>query len=152
MHHNIRNIFLTSLSWLILSGCHPGVQENDFRDACWIGAPDPQFSHDSLLFEENPAPLLRKEFLAGDEIKSAILYITAAGYYSAFLNGERIGINQLDPAWTDYSKRIYYTSYDITTEVRKAHVINHQPPGQSIWPLGTAFTILFHYACGDGAT
>ena len=43
------------------------------------------------------------------------LYITAAGYYKASLNGKQVGKNALDPAWTDYSKRIYYTSYDVTS-------------------------------------
>ena len=60
-----------------------------------------------------------KEFPAGEGLKSAILYITAAGYYSASINGEKIGINYVDPAWTNYSKRVYYSEYDITGNVNK---------------------------------
>jgi alpha-L-rhamnosidase len=119
LSHIFRNTSLPALLWLVLSGCNPGMPQNDFGDARWIGVPEHQFSNDSLLFGKNPAPLLRKEFSAADEIISATLYITAAGYYNAFLNGEKIGKNYLDPAWTDYSKRIYYTSYDVTPRIRR---------------------------------
>jgi alpha-L-rhamnosidase len=47
------------------------------------------------------------------------LFITAAGYYKASINGVRIGKNVLDPAWTDYGKRIYFTEYDITSQMEE---------------------------------
>jgi alpha-L-rhamnosidase len=43
------------------------------------------------------------------------LFITAAGYYKATINGAPVGNSVLDPAWTTYSKRIYYTEYDVTS-------------------------------------
>jgi len=70
---------------------------------------------DSLFYLDRPAPLFRKEFETGKKIKFARLSITAAGYYKATLNGREIGKNELDPAWTDYSKRIYYTEYEVTS-------------------------------------
>jgi len=69
---------------------------------------------DSLFYLDNPAPLFRKEFKAYKDIESAKLYIAAAGYYKASINGEPVGKNVLDPAWTDYSKRIYYSEYDVS--------------------------------------
>ncbi|MEO0339686.1 MAG: family 78 glycoside hydrolase catalytic domain, partial [Bacteroidota bacterium] len=42
------------------------------------------------------------------------LLITAAGYYRASINGQVVGNNVLDPAWTDFSKRIYYSEYEVT--------------------------------------
>lgn len=74
---------------------------------------------DSLMYGDHPAPLLRKEFSVQGELRSATLYITAAGYYRAFINGEDIGANYLDPAWTNYGKRIYYAEYDISAQVRQ---------------------------------
>ena len=74
---------------------------------------------DSLFYLENPAPIFRREFEAKDAIAEAKLYITSAGYYKGTINGEAIGKNVLDPAWTDYSKRTYYTEYDITQQLKK---------------------------------
>lgn len=74
---------------------------------------------DSLFYLNRPSPHFRKEFKTESPIKNATLSITAAGYYSAFLNGNRIGENVLDPAWTDFSKRIYYTEYDVSALIEK---------------------------------
>ena len=71
--------------------------------------------NDSLFYLEHPAPLFRKEFKTTNKIESAKLYITAAGYYRASINGKTVGKNVLDPAWTDFGKRIYYSDYDVTS-------------------------------------
>ena len=65
--------------------------------------------YDSLFYLEEQAPLFRKTFKVDKEIKNATLLITSAGYYVAFINNNRVGKNVLDPAWTDYSKKIYYS-------------------------------------------
>ncbi len=69
---------------------------------------------DSLFYLNRPGPLFRKEFHATKAVDHARLIITAAGYYQATINGKSIGENVLDPAWTDYSKRVYFTEYDVT--------------------------------------
>jgi len=81
----------------------------------WIRDGRPLPHSDSLFYLDRPAPLFRKPFRTETAIKSARLLITAAGYYNAYLNGKQIGNNVLDPAWTDFSKRIYYTEYDVTS-------------------------------------
>ena len=93
----------------------------NLQGAAWIGDPQMMPVVDSLFYEEHPAPLFRKEFSIKQKIKRVILYITAAGYYQASLNGEKIGNNYLDPAWTNYSKRIYYSEYDITSNIRQGN-------------------------------
>ncbi len=65
--------------------------------------------------EFEPAPLFRKNMKVGSKkILSARVYVTAVGYYEMFVNGKRIGKNYLDPGYTDFSKRILYSAYDIT--------------------------------------
>ncbi|MFT7032734.1 MAG: alpha-L-rhamnosidase [Cyclobacteriaceae bacterium] len=83
--------------------------------AIWITDGRELPTSDSLFYLENPSPLFRKEFTSNGDIESANLLITAAGYYRASINGEIVGKNVLDPAWTDYSKRIYYSEYDVTS-------------------------------------
>lgn len=86
--------------------------------ALWIGDGKNQPLEDSLFYVDDPAPIFRKEFTLDNGIKMAKLFITAAGYYKAGINGSRVGSNMLDPAWTDFGKRIYFSEYDITDLIR----------------------------------
>ncbi|HBL76649.1 MAG: hypothetical protein A2W90_23935 [Bacteroidetes bacterium GWF2_42_66] len=86
----------------------------------WISNCSPVLVNDSSMYGNHPAPLFRKEFvIETTKIRKATLSITAAGYYTATLNGERVGDIYLDPAWTNFSKRIYYTEYDLTSNLKK---------------------------------
>ncbi|MDD4189843.1 MAG: family 78 glycoside hydrolase catalytic domain [Mangrovibacterium sp.] len=80
----------------------------------WIG--DGKFfpENDSVFYQDDPAPFFRKEFILTEKLQSARLLITAAGYYRASINGTRVGNNLLDPAWSDFGKRVYYSEYDIS--------------------------------------
>jgi alpha-L-rhamnosidase len=92
--------------------------DDDLSGAAWISSPKALPSIDSLLYEVQPSPLFRKVFTTKKEIKAATLYITAAGYYQASINGQRVGINYLDPAWTNFKKRVYYSEYDLTDAIK----------------------------------
>ncbi len=85
----------------------------------WIeeGKPTPQRDED--FYADDPAPLFRKAFSLPQGVKRARLYITGLGYYEAFLNGRRVGNHVLDPGWTNYRKRVYYSTYDVTGLLRK---------------------------------
>jgi len=98
------------------SAAYPG--NCDFGQAVWIGETNSLPIVDSLFYEPHPTPLFRKEFFVGKKVKSATLCVTAAGYYRASMNGQRIGKNFLDPVWTNYSKRIYYSEYDVTSDIQ----------------------------------
>ena len=105
---------------LFISGCNSEGNSPDLNNlkanenTHWIGNNKPLPENDSLFYLDDPAPLFRKEIDVSGQLESATLLITAAGYYRATINGQRIGQNRLDPAWTDFSKRIYYSEYDIT--------------------------------------
>jgi len=116
---------LISLCCIVLYACS---QRPEFQDpggfpenspAQWLTDGRTLPDTDSLFYTDRPAPLFRKDFQAGQKIAFPQLSITAAGYYKASLNGADIGKNELDPAWTDYSKRIYYTDYDVTSFIEK---------------------------------
>ncbi len=113
--------FVAFIMILVLMSCSKNsevIEDNIFfvnKEASWIqdGRPLPQT--DSLFYLDHPAPLFRKQFNISDEIEKARLFITAAGYYLAKLNGTPIGDHTLDPAWTDYTKRIYYAEHDVSS-------------------------------------
>jgi alpha-L-rhamnosidase len=65
-----------------------------------------------------PVAHFRREFTASGVVSSARLYSTAHGIYTAHVNGQRIGTDQLAPGWTDYRERLQYQSYDVTEALR----------------------------------
>ena len=89
-----------------------------------------------LTFPGMDAVLTRTVFPA-ENIKSATLYITALGYFEAFVNGNRVSDEHFIPAMTDYEKRdlsgihmpiydtlshrIYYHTYDVTSSLTKGN-------------------------------
>lgn len=75
---------------------------------------------------DSALPVFRKSFSPDklDDIKFARLHISAPGYYEAYLNGDKIGENVLDPGQTNYEDYAYYTSYDIAPDdLRKRNVL-----------------------------
>jgi alpha-L-rhamnosidase len=63
-------------------------------------------------------PLLRKEFQVSGEVRRATLYGSAQGVYRMYINGKPVGRDYFTPDWTDYRKRIYYNTYDVTDMIR----------------------------------
>lgn len=74
---------------------------------------------DEDFYKDDPMPVFRKQILVKKAIRSARLYIAGAGYFEAYLNGEKIGTDQLAPAWTNFDKRVLYRTYDITNQLRR---------------------------------
>ena len=66
-----------------------------------------------------PARQYRKEFSAAKPIRRATIYATALGIYELYVNGRRVGDAVFAPGWTDYHKRAYYNTYDVTDLVRQ---------------------------------
>ena len=63
---------------------------------------------------DEPALLLRREFVVDRPIVRARLYATAHGVYEAELNGDIVGDQVLAPGWTAYEHRLRYQTYDVT--------------------------------------
>ena len=97
----------------------PIDDSHDLAHARWISVQKEIPLIDSLLYNDDPSPIFRKEFTVKNDIRSATLFISAAGYYRATLNEKRIGKNYLDPAWTNFEKRVYYSEYDLTAEIQE---------------------------------
>ncbi|WP_147676357.1 alpha-L-rhamnosidase [Algibacter pacificus] len=64
---------------------------------------------------EDPLPIFRKTFKTdpSNQVAFARLYISAPGFYEAYINGNKIGDNVLDPAQTNYDDYVFYSTYDI---------------------------------------
>ena len=73
--------------------------------------------YDSLYLP--PARYLRKSFTPSKKVKKATAYTTALGLYELRLNGNKVGDDYFAPGWTDYNKRLYYQTYDITESIKQ---------------------------------
>ena len=99
----------------------PGFDDTAWQAALAIGPagtppwPVPKFPKPLFL---PPPPQLRAAFMAGEGITRATLYATAFGLYEATLNGQRAGDFVFAPGFTDYNKRVYYQTYDVTDLVK----------------------------------
>lgn len=69
--------------------------------------------------EHKPSPLFRKSFVSKSNIKKARLYVSGLGYYEMFINGKKAGNSVLAPGYTDYRKRVLYSTLDVTTLLTK---------------------------------
>jgi len=70
-------------------------------------------------YHNRPATLLRREFDAGKAVRQATLHATAQGCYELYLNGARVGDQQLAPGWTIYDKRVLVQTYDVSRLLRR---------------------------------
>ncbi len=61
------------------------------------------------------ASFLRKSFNLAAVTSDATLRISALGLYRAFINGKRVGHDQLTPGWTVYDQRLSYQTYDVAS-------------------------------------
>lgn len=110
---------VTDADWKSFDAAVDGWQAPDFDDSSWPAAlvataygNAPWYS---FVSAETPAePLLRKDFATDRAIRSARVYVVGLGYYKLFLNGERVGDHELDPAFTVYDKTALYATYDVT--------------------------------------
>ena len=69
--------------------------------------------------EEAPAVYMRREFTHRKTVKRATAYICGLGYHELYLNGQRVSDALLNPAYTDYQKRVLYNTYNVTSLVRQ---------------------------------
>lgn len=64
-------------------------------------------------WRETEAPMFAKAFEVKGRVRRATLHVTGVGFYEARMDGEKIGDKVLDPAPTDYTKRVLYSTYEL---------------------------------------
>lgn len=95
------------------------LQPSDWQ-AKWIGLNgfNKNDQPDSTLTRLS-ARYLRREFSAGKKIATATAYISGMGLYELYLNGEKVGIDVLSPTVSEYNKKIFYNTYNITKQLQQ---------------------------------
>ncbi|MEY4424657.1 MAG: hypothetical protein RJB56_284, partial [Actinomycetota bacterium] len=83
--------------------------------ASWISPVEPSIAPKG----ERPAYWLRGEFQLAWKPVSAVLRVSAQGIYQGFINGSRVGDQELTPGSTQYRQRIQVQSYDVTSQLNQ---------------------------------
>ncbi len=90
------------------------LHESDWK-AKWIGLDKPVGSDDpGAVHKVLSARMLRHQFSVAKEVKSATAFISGLGLFEFYLNGEKIGDQVLAPGLTEYNKRAFYMTFDVT--------------------------------------
>nr|WP_298894700.1 alpha-L-rhamnosidase [uncultured Altererythrobacter sp.] len=135
-----------SAAW-VTSPIFPAAEETAGM-ARWLEATaaDPQFKNEVTIADTKrrlrdvrPATYFRQSFTITKPIRSALLYSTSAGYSEFFLNGEKIGDRILNPAQTDFDKRIYYDIDDLTDRLDQGEQVLGIHLGNGFYSERTAF-------------
>ena len=67
------------------------LEPADWRTA-WIMRPRSEPLNEQAMFDNDPAPLFRKEFVLEKKVARARIHVSGLGYYELYLNGGRVGI------------------------------------------------------------
>ena len=86
-----------------------GIMDPSDWKARWIGA---------RIGEKTLSPAFERRFAVRDGLTRAVLHVTGLGFYEATLNGEKVGRKVLDPAPTDYEKRVLYSTFEVGEMLR----------------------------------
>ncbi len=96
-----------------------GIKQFD-PEAQWIGADD---ADRIIIGKDNsrdlPARYLRRHFSVSAKVRRAVLYISGMGYTSTYINGKPVTQDIFGTLQTDYTRTVYYNTYDVTSLVRR---------------------------------
>lgn len=65
------------------------------------------------------SPMLRRTFTIQRPIRDAKVYVSGLGLYELRLNGEKVGQDVLATPRTDFHKRVFYQTYDVTQALQQ---------------------------------
>ena len=115
----------TDDSWKSATNAPDGWCASAFDDSSWVAAKSLGDygtqtwgvinSEDRLL----AARYLRREFAVGKKVKRATAYICGLGLSELYLNGHKVGHDVLSPALSQYDRRAFYLTYDVTDQLQK---------------------------------
>ncbi|HEY5911288.1 MAG TPA: family 78 glycoside hydrolase catalytic domain, partial [Verrucomicrobiae bacterium] len=119
-------VVATDQKWQTSAEELAGWEKVDYDESVWLSArnlgpvgmePWGQISgpEDRRL----PARWLRKEFSAVGKVRRAMVYYSGLGLSELYLNGRKVGDEVLSPGLTEYPKRVFYVTHEVTGLVKR---------------------------------
>lgn len=119
-------VVVSDRGWKASAEAPAGWERVDLEDASWPSAQEvARFGEapwgvipgrDLYL---PPLPFLRKTFTVEKPLRRAMLYVSALGSCEIRLNGRRASEDYFIPGWSDFRKRAYYRTYEVTPLLRQ---------------------------------
>lgn len=105
----VQDNYAETSAWSEPAGFITGLLDSGWR-AEFISAEKPEDKNNSK------ATLVRKTFEADSHksISSAFAHVSAWGIYQLYVNGNKVGTDELTPGWTSYAHHLLYQTYDLT--------------------------------------
>ncbi len=75
------------------------------------------------IYEDGQAVYYHSFEAKPGNVVKATFYGSSLGIYDAYLNGKRIGDDELKPGWTDYNDTLLYNAYDVTEYIGEMNTI-----------------------------
>jgi alpha-L-rhamnosidase len=118
-------VVYTDQQWRVSPTEFPDWNKPQFNDSAWgpakVLGPYGMTPWGEVGWAERsvlPARMLRKDFKVEGLVKRATLYISGLGLSEAYVNGAKVSDDVLVPALTDYDKRVFYLTYDLTSRLK----------------------------------
>lgn len=118
-------IIVTDNQWKAADKEAGAWTSTDYDDAAWQGAKvlgtagmQPWGKVSAPEDRRLAARMLRKEFDVKKKVARATAYISGLGLSELYLNGQQIGDHVLSPALSEYPKRVFYVTHDVTASLR----------------------------------
>jgi alpha-L-rhamnosidase len=119
-------LLATDEQWKVAKEEMAGWNEAGFDDSKWISARklgpagmEPWGNVRVAESRRQPARWLRKEFALEKPVRRAAAFYSGLGLSELYVNGRKAGDRVLSPALSDYNKRVYYVSLDVTEQVHR---------------------------------
>jgi alpha-L-rhamnosidase len=68
-----------------------------------------------------PARYLRREFTVEKKVRRATAYVCGLGLFELYLNGLKVSNDVLAPALSEYNKRAFYLTFDVTDQLKRGN-------------------------------
>jgi alpha-L-rhamnosidase len=119
-------IVVTDSSWKSGRKGGAGWKDAGFDEAGWAAAQklgpagmEPWGEISRPEDRQLAARMLRREFAVEKTVRRATAYVSGLGLNEFYLNGKKVGNQVLSPGLTDYTKRAFYATFDVTEQLKK---------------------------------
>jgi alpha-L-rhamnosidase len=112
---------LSDTSWRVAVAQKQGWRAPEFDDTQW---PNARITGNFIQGDQTrrwnwdrpvaPARYMRKQFIARRPVQRATAYVSGLGWFELQVNGRKVGDHVLDPVVSDYNRRAFYVTFDLT--------------------------------------
>lgn len=108
-------------AWTASNEFSTGLLGPDRWKASWIAAekdrpvqPPAVENRGTVARSMRPLPIFRHEFAVQKKVHCAFIFVSGLGHYELHINGKNVTDTVLAPGWTNYRKRVFYNTYDVS--------------------------------------